>query len=240
MNIGVIFAGGVGTRMNTKALPKQFLEIYGKPIIIYTLEIFEYNKNIDGIIISCHKDWVDYLQQLIYKFRIEKVAGITIGGETGQESIYHGLLMAEKKYPGEDTIVLIHDGVRPLINNQVIDDNIESVKKYRSAITTCNAKETFTLVDEAGKVTQIPDRAVSRIAKAPQSFYLTDILEIHKKALAEGVKDSIDSCTLMSRYGKPLATVDGPYENIKVTTQDDFFIFRALYEAKENAQLYGF
>ncbi|MFT4144613.1 MAG: IspD/TarI family cytidylyltransferase [Mobilitalea sp.] len=240
MNIAVIFAGGVGTRMNSKALPKQFLEIYGKPIIVYTLEIFQYCEEIDAIIIACHKDWINYLQQLVHKFRIEKVVGITVGGETGQESIYNGLAMAEEKYPDKDAIVLIHDGVRPLINAQVIKDNIESVKKNGSAITTCNAKETFTIVDETGKVVQIPERAVSRIAKAPQSFYLADILQIHRRAQEDGIRDSIDSCTLMNYYGRTLTTVEGPYENIKVTTQDDFFIFRALYEAKENAQLFGF
>ena len=129
MNIAVIFAGGVGNRMHCTETPKQFLEMYNKPIIIHTIDHFENHPMIDAIVVVCVKGWINYLEQMLYKFRIEKVKRIVSGGETGQLSIYNGLCAARELDSDEDAIVLIHDGVRPLINSKLIADNIESVKK---------------------------------------------------------------------------------------------------------------
>lgn len=148
MNIAVIFAGGVGSRMHSKDRPKQFLEMYNKPIIIHTLEYFENHSMIDAIVVVCIKDWIPYLNKLLYKFRIEKVKSVVPGGETGQLSIYNGLKSAKQIAKDEKSIVLIHDGVRPLINEKVISDNIQSVIKYGSAITTAKVKETILVVNE--------------------------------------------------------------------------------------------
>lgn len=240
MNIGVIFAGGVGCRMHSKDRPKQFLELYNKPIIIHTLEHFEYNNDIDAIVIACVEDWVPYLEKLLYKFRIEKVRKVVPGGMTGQLSIYNGLKAAKEISCGEKSIVLIHDGVRPLISPELLSKNIESVKQYGSAITTGIVKETIVVVGDDLDVEHVPSRAKSRVAKAPQSFWLDDILAVHEQALSDGENNSIDSCTLMKQYGKQLHVIDGPYENIKITTPDDFYMMRAILEAKENAQIYGF
>src|SRR5699024_1256603 len=175
MNIAIIFAGGVGTRMNNKAKPKQFLELHGKPIIIYTLEFFEQHPEVDGIVIACVASWIDYLRQLIQKYQLKKVLEVVPGGDTGQMSIYNGLEAAEKHGP-EDSVVLIHDGVRPLINSQIISDNIEQVKKDGSAITTAPTVETFVVVDDDMSVNEVPRRSASKLAKAPQSFILSEIL----------------------------------------------------------------
>ena len=239
MNIGVIFAGGVGSRMHSKDVPKQFLEIHNKPIIIHTLEYFERNDEIDAVVISCVGDWIPHLEKLLYQYRIEKVKRIVKGGATGQLSIYNGLTAAKEVAAGRKAIVLIHDGVRPLINEQLLSDNIESVKRYGSAITSAVVKETIVVIDEDGMVEQVPSRAKSRVAKAPQSFWLDDILAVHEKALSEGNDNSIDSCTLMQSYGYKLHMVDGPYENIKITTPDDFYTMRAILDARENEQIYG-
>jgi len=239
MNIGVIFAGGVGTRMYSKDRPKQFLELHNKPIIIHTLEHFENNDEIDAVVIACIEDWIPYLEKLLYKFRIEKVKKIVPGGKTGQLSIYNGLKAAQEVAGGEKAIVLIHDGVRPLINPELLSKNISCVKKYGSAITAGIVKETIVIVGEDLDVEHVPSRAKSRVAKAPQSFLLDDILSVHERALADGEDNSIDSCTLMKRYGKQLHMIDGPYENIKITTPDDFYTMRAILEAKENSQIYG-
>lgn len=243
MNIAIIFAGGTGQRMHTRDLPKQFLQMHEKPIIIYTLEHFERHPEIDDIVVICVKGWKKYLQDLLYRFRIEKVTEIVSGGLTGQESIYNGLSVAEKIVVGKgidssDSIVLIHDGVRPLIDTRVITDNISSVRKYRSAITTAGVTETILVIDGNKDIKFVPEREVSRVAKAPQSFYLSDILSAHELAREEGRNDFIDSCTLMNYYGYPLHLVEGPYENIKITTPNDFYIMRAYLDAKENEQLY--
>ncbi len=240
MNIGVIFAGGVGSRMHSKDRPKQFLELYNKPIIIHTLEHFEYNSEIDVVVIACVENWIHHLEKLLYKFRIEKVKKIVPGGSTGQLSIYNGLKAAKEIAGNENSIVLIHDGVRPLINSELLSQNIKSVKEFGSSITAGIVKETIVVVGENLDVEQVPSRAKSRVAKAPQSFWLNEILSVHEKALSEGVYNSIDSCTLMMQYGKHLHMIDGPYENIKITTPDDFYTMRAILEAKENNQIYGF
>lgn len=240
MNIGVIFAGGVGKRMHSKDRPKQFLELYNKPIIIHTLEHFENSPAIDAVVIACVEDWIPYLEELLYRFRIEKVRRIVPGGPTGQLSIYNGLKAAHDISHGEDPIVLIHDGVRPLITPELLTENIECVKKYGSAITAGVVKETIVVIDKDMGIEQVPSRARSRVAKAPQSFRLSEILSVHERAIAEGLNDSIDSCTLMQMYGKKLHMIDGPYENIKITTPDDFYMMRAILEARENDQIYGF
>ncbi len=241
MNISLIFAGGVGSRMHSKEKPKQFLEMNGKPIIIHTIEHFEKHPKIDAIIVVCVESWIPYLEKLLYKFRIEKVKQVVPGGITGQLSIYNGLCATKKIAGEENAIVLIHDGVRPLINEKVITENIESVQKNGSTITTSVVKETILVVNEGtSTIDYVPSRKNSRVAKAPQSFWLKDILSTHQKAMSDGITDCIDSCTLMHNYGFGLFLIDGPSDNIKITTPEDFYIMRAILEAKENAQIYSF
>ena len=120
MNIAIIFAGGVGTRMNTKDRPKQFLMVHGKPIIVHTIEKFQEHAEIDGIIVVCVKDWINYMKEMQFRYRLDKIAKIVPGGKTGQLSIYAGLKAAEDIFGVDDNIVLIHDGVRPLIGKQII------------------------------------------------------------------------------------------------------------------------
>jgi len=236
-NVAVIFAGGAGKRMNTVSRPKQFLELHGKPIIIYTLELFDVHPDVDGIIVVCIESWIPFLKKMLKKFEITKVIEVVPGGETGQDSIFNGLQSAYKHFP-EDSIVMIHDGVRPLITEKTITDNILQVQKTRSCITCIPATETF-VVKEGNDLT-IPSRANSLIARAPQSFILRDILAAHEKAKEEGMHDFIDSCTMMSYYGHHMNTIIGPMENIKITTPTDFFIFRAMVEVHENQQIFGF
>lgn len=240
MNIAVIFAGGSGNRMHTKSRPKQFLEYNGKPIIIYTLELFDNHPMIDGIVVVCIESWIPFLQKMLKKFEINKVVKIEKGGETGQESIYNGLVATEQySKGGDDTIVLIHDGVRPLITEKTITDNINSTREKGNCITCVPATETFIVKQDDGGL-EIPTRENSLIARAPQSFYLKDIISAHRKAQNEGRKDFIDSCTMMNFYGHQMNTVIGPMENIKITTPTDYFIFKAMVEVHENQQIFGF
>lgn len=237
MNIAVIFAGGSGTRMNTKSRPKQFLLLHNKEIIVYTLEHFERHPEIDAVAVVCIEEWIDYMKSIVRKNALDKVKWIVPGGATGQDSIYNGLKVVHDNCP-EDSIVLIHDGVRPLINEELISANIQSVKEHGSAITVTPVTETIMLKDN-NKVYKSVDRANSCTAKAPQSFYLKDIFAAHTKAIEEGIHNKIDSATMMSDYGYSLYTVEGGPENIKITTPTDFYIFRALIDAKENSQIFG-
>ena len=161
MNIAIIFAGGSGTRMKTHGLPKQFLKIEGKTIIVKTLENFEINKQIDKIYIACKEDWIDYLREEIEQSGIRKVAKIVKGGESGQESIFNALYAAYEENP-KDSIVLIHDGVRPFISQELINQNIEDVKKYGTSITVTPCFETAIQSSNGELVEDVPNRSEDR------------------------------------------------------------------------------
>lgn len=237
MVYALIFAGGVGNRMNSNAKPKQFLQLFGKEIIIHTLENFQNNPNIDGIVVVCKHNWIDFLQKLLNKYDIDKVKCITPGGDTGQLSIYNGLCSIEKELENE-SIVLVHDGVRPFVNDKLINDCIESVERFGSAITVVPAIETIVSI-ENDEIQTITDRSKCYHAKAPQCFYLSDLLSAHRKALQDHIMNMIDSASLMKYYGHSLHPVLGNYDNIKITTPTDFYTSRALYEVRENQQIFG-
>ena len=239
MNTALIFAGGAGRRMHSAGKPKQFLELHGKPIIIHTLEHFDRHPEIDAIAVVCIAGWVDYLKELLVRFHIKKVRWIVPGGETSQESTRACLGILEANCDPRDTIVLIHDGVRPLITEKVISDNNAAGKEYGNAITAAPAIETIITVDENEDGTELIDRQSCRLARAPQSFYLSDILAMRQKAMADNYDKMIDSASLMIHYGVKLQLVEGPAENIKITTPSDFYIFKAIQEARENMQILG-
>lgn len=237
MNIAVIFAGGSGKRMNAKDRPKQFLFVHGKPIIVHTIEVFNGHPQIDGIVVVCIEDWIPYMEKLQYTYRLDKIAAIVPGGETGQMSIYNGLIEAAQLYGRGGNIVLIHDGVRPMIDADLITRNIRCVRENGSSISCGPVSETVVLVGDGEEVQEIVNRKNSRVAKAPQGFWLEDVLSVQEEAIAEGVKDAIDTCTLMRRYGRHLSIVNCGADNVKITTPEDFFMFRAVADARENEQL---
>lgn len=238
MNIAVIFAGGVGVRMNTSGVPKQFLTVYDKPIIVHTIEKFQFNTNIDTVVIACVESHIDYMWQLCARYNLTKVRKIVVGGSTGQESIYHGLLAAKEFSTSDSDVVLIHDGVRPLIDDVIINDNIACVKAHGNCVTCAPCKETIAIVEEDGSIKSTTDRTNSRLARAPQSFRIGDILAAHERARAEGKNSIIDSCTMMSMYGHKLYTAECGSENIKITTPDDYFLFKAILESRQNIQAF--
>ena len=233
----LIFAGGSGSRMNSKSRPKQFLKFYGKELIIHTLENFQNHPEVDNIVIACIAEWIDYLKKLIVKYEIDKVKAVVAGGATGQGSIYNGLCEI-KKFGSDNDVVLVHDGVRPFVNEELISKCIESVRTRGSAITVVPAVETI-VSQEDGRITSITDRSKCFLAKAPQCFRLGDLLNAHDKAIKDGNTNMIDSASLMKYYGYELYTVAGNFDNIKITTPADFYTFKALYEVRENSQIFG-
>lgn len=237
MTNALIFAGGSGTRMNSRGRPKQFLQFYGKELIIHTLENFQNHPEVDGIVIVCIEEWIDYLKKILSKYQIDKVRDVVPGGSTGQESIYNGIC-AIKKFAPDDSIVLVHDGVRPFVTEALISDCIKSVKEHGSAITVTPAIETIATI-ENGKISTITDRSKCFHAKAPQCFILGELLAAHEKARVEGNTNMIDSASLMKYYGHELYTVLGNFDNIKITTPADFYTFKALYEVREQQQIFG-
>jgi len=231
MNIAVIFAGGVGKRMGNTDRPKQFMEIDGKPILIHTLEMFEKHPSIDGIVVALLEEWIEPFQKMLQAYHIQKVKCVVPGGKTGQMSIFNGVAAAHQLYP-EDSIVLIHDGVRPFISYELIEQNILNAREKGSSISCVYSTETFLIVDENQNVVNIPSRSHSLVAKAPQSFRLKDIYEAHLRAQADGYYEFIDSCTLMNYYGYDLSVVYTDYDNIKITTPKDIALAESIYRRR--------
>ena len=240
MNIAIIFAGGTGKRMGS-SVPKQFLNVYGKPIIIHTLEKFQYHPEIDKIYVACKVDLIDYLNTLVKKYNISKIpeGGIVPGGATGQDSIYNALSAAAKENPS-DSIVLIHDGVRPVITESVISKNIQSVKEYGSAITSTAAYETPIISYDGTSIVDLPKRKFVYTAQAPQSFRLGDVLKVHDKVRKKNpdYTDIVDTCTLMRTNGFDVRIVEGNRGNIKVTTPEDYIDLLARLSAEDQKQIF--
>ncbi len=241
MNIAIIFAGGSGVRMGV-GVPKQFLEIEGKPILIHTLSLFEEHHEIDKIYLAVLDEYIPYVWALATEYKISKLAGVVCGGTTAQDSIYRALKKAEEENM-EDSVVLIHDGVRPFVGYDVISKNIEAVKKYGSAITSNLCYETVLISKDGGQtVNDLPYRKECYNAQAPQSFFLKEIIKAHDtiRETNPTYEDVVDSCTIMKSIGKSTHLIEGNRGNIKVTTPVDVYMFRALLKYRENEQAFGF
>ena len=232
-NIALIIAGGVGARMN-QDIPKQFLNVYDKPVIVYTLEAFQKHPMIDGIEVVCLEGWHDVLKAYAKQFGIAKLENIVNGGKNGQDSIRNGLYDIVKRHNDDDDIVLIHDAIRPMVSNEVISDNIRVCREYGNAITVipCTAAMLKTF-DSIESEEQVP-RDNLKITQTPQAFFLKDIVAAHKLALSKGITNSVASCTMYIELGKKLYMSMGSEKNLKLTTTEDIEIFKALLNSKKD------
>lgn len=226
-NIALIIAGGVGARMR-QDIPKQFINVKDKPVIVYTLEAFQKHPNIDAIEVVCLDGWHDILRAYAKQFNITKLENIVKGGETGQDSIRNGLYDIATRYNGDDDIVLIHDAIRPMVSAEIISDNIRVCREYGNATTVIPCTSVM-LKTEDGIVSedQIP-RDNLKITQTPQAFYLKELLDIHAKAIKMDLLPSIASCALYIEMGKKVYLSKGSEKNIKITTQEDIEIFTSL------------
>lgn len=228
MNIAIVFAGGVGTRMGSE-IPKQFLELNGKPVLAHTLGLFERHPRIDGIVLVVSPKYFDDCRALAEKYGISKLHAIAACGDSAQSSIYNGLVSAAKDFPPETT-VLLHDGVRPYLEPQVIDANIDAVETFGSAVTYTPCYETIVLSKDGREISAMPYRKESYTAQAPQSFRLGEILAAHERIRArpEGYADMVDQATICFTLGIPVHLVPGNRGNVKITTPEDIISLEAL------------
>ncbi|MBP5286006.1 MAG: 2-C-methyl-D-erythritol 4-phosphate cytidylyltransferase [Kiritimatiellae bacterium] len=229
-NIALIFAGGSGTRMGAP-IPKQFLEIGGKPVLAHTLELFQRHPEIDGIVLVTHPDHFDRTRAICRDCGIEKLVDVCEGGQTAQDSIYAGLRRCAALYPGE-TVVLVHDGVRPYVTDETISRNIAAVREFGSAVTIVPCYETVVVSSDGAKIDSMPKRGESYVAQAPQGFRLADILDAHERIRRRPGKYEglVDQATICFALGMPVHLVDGCRGNIKVTTPEDLVTLSALME----------
>ncbi len=232
MNVALIFAGGCGTRMGA-AVPKQFLEINGKAVLAHTLSLFQAHPQIDGIWLVVASDQLERARELAAGCGISKLMGLADGGDSAQASIYNGLA-ALRAVCGPDTVVLIHDGVRPYVDRRVITANIESVKEHGNAVTFTPCYETIVISRDGQTIDALPYRRESYTVQAPQSFRLGDILSAHERIRSrpEGYTDMIDQATICHTLGIPIHLVPGNRGNIKVTTKEDLSMLSALLASR--------
>ena len=233
MNIAIVFAGGVGTRMGSD-IPKQFLELNGKPVLAHTLSLFERHPRIDGIVLVVAGKYFDDCRRLADEYGITKLRRIAECGDSAQESIYNGLIAAAEDFPPE-TVVLLHDGVRPYLEPQVIDANIDGVERFGNAVTYTPCYETIVLSKDGERISALPYRKESYTAQAPQSFRLGDILAAHGRIRArpEGYADMVDQATICWTLGIPIHLVRGNRGNVKITTPEDIVTLEALLKWQE-------
>lgn len=232
-NIALIIAGGVGARMN-QDIPKQFINVYDKPVIVYTLEAFQKHPEIDAIEVVCLDGWHDILRAYARQFGIAKLENIVSGGKNGQDSIRNGLYDIYERYNGDDDIVLIHDAIRPMVSEDIITDNIKVCRELGNAITVvpCTAAMLKTY-DSISSEEQVP-RDNLKITQTPQTFFMKDIVAAHKEALEKGITNSVASCTMYIELGRKLYMALGSEKNLKLTTTEDIEIFKALLNSKKD------
>ena len=229
-NIALVIAGGVGARMH-QDIPKQFINVNDRPIIIYTLLAFQNHPNIDAIEVVCLDGWHDILRAYCKQFGITKLENIVSGGKTGQDSIRNGLYDIAKRYKDDDDIVLIHDSIRPMVSQEIISDNIRVCREFGNATTVipCTSvmlKTEDSIVSEG----QVP-RENLKITQTPQAFFLNELLTVHAEAIKKDLLPSIASCALYIEMGKEVYLSKGSEKNIKITTSEDIEIFSALLKS---------
>lgn len=233
MNSALIIAGGTGSRVG-QAIPKQFINVYDKPIIIYTLEGFQKHPLVDAIEVVCIDGWQDLVLAYAKQFNITKLKWITTGGKTGQESIRNGLVNL-KGVLSSDDIVIIHDAIRPLVDDEVLSDVIQVCKKYGNAVTSLPYNEQiFTTTDGKTTTNYIPRDTLRRVS-TPQAYNYQKLLSVYEQAFLEnkGISNSSYANTLMVDYGETLHFAIGSDKNIKITTKDDLELFKAMIAKKE-------
>ena len=231
MNVAIIIAGGSGARMNSD-IPKQFIEIKHKPIIIYTLEAFQAHPGIDAILVVCIEDWIDRLGQMVKKHHLGKVKYIVPGGATGQLSCYNGLAHLKNVLAPND-YVIIHDAIRPLVPKIIITDMLRIAHEKGNACSSIPMHETLILTDDQQSGHDSLDRTKVRRVQTPQAYRYGDLLLVHEQAIKDGITNSVYANTLMVQYGKTIHFSLGFDNNVKITTKEDLTLFEALLAMKE-------
>lgn len=234
-NIALIIAGGSGQRMHQN-IPKQFITVNERPVIIYTLEAFQNHADINAIAVVCLEGWEQVLNAYAKQFNITKLKHIIPGGENGQSSIRNGLFELEKYYSFDD-IVLIHDAIRPMVSAEIISDCIVKAQKYGSAVSAIPCAEAMMQTKDGIVSTGSYPRDNLKRTQTPQGFPIGKLCDIHRNALEKGITNSVATCTLMIEMGEQIYFSAGSEKNIKLTTVDDIDIFKALLAANRSEWL---
>lgn len=237
MNVAIIIAGGSGRRMQQE-IPKQFINVYDKPVLFYTLEGFQRHPLIDAIEVVCIDGWHDVVNAYAKQYGITKLKWVVSGGETGQESIRNGVYNLEG-ICGENDVVIIHDGIRPLVDETVLTDVIMKCNQYGNAVTSLPYNEQiFVIDDEVSSVQYIPRETLRRVS-TPQAYKFGKLDWAYHEAFEKeiGIYGSSYTNTMMVELGERLYFAAGSEKNIKLTTKDDLELFKAYLKSDKTNQL---
>ncbi len=235
MIYGEILAGGSGTRMGNTEMPKQFLMLGDRPIVIHTIEQFLVNQSFSKIVVCCPKEWISYTEDLLEKYRIDTDrVEVTAGGATRNETIINGCKLIKKKYGLDDKdIVVTHDAVRPFVNQRILDDNIKLAKEFDAVDTVISATDTIVYSKDGKVITSIPDRKECYQGQTPQTFNIKKLMELFDSLTQKEKEILTDGCKIFSLKGKNIGLVNGEVYNIKLTTLYDLRIARAILMGKD-------
>lgn len=235
MVIGLLTAAGIGSRMNLD-IPKQFLHVQNKPLIVYTMEKLQNHPSIDAIIVVTLPSWIDVLKAYAKQYGITKLKWVVPGGATGQESIYNGLSKL-KEVADLDDIVMIHDGNRCMVSSEIISESLAVYKEKGSAVAAIPCVEAVFRSNDNGNSStdSIPREQLFR-TQTPHTYTLRKLLWAHEEAKKRNIKETAASCTLMAELGETVFFSKGSEENLKITTMEDLEIFEQLLHSKQNKE----
>ena len=231
-NYAVILAGGTGSRMGNVDKPKQFIDVYGKPIIAYTLEKFSMHMEIDRIIVVTLKEWQDDVRAVVRKFELNKVGAVLTGGETRQQSVYEAIKYLKEIASPED-IIVVHDAVRPLVSQKIISENIKMAKQYGAVDTVIPSADTIVHSLDKELITSVPTRDQYFLGQTPQTFHYSILQESHEYVMQFNSIETTDDCKLVLHAGHPIKLSLGDKLNFKITTFEDLSLFKALLKLGE-------
>lgn len=224
--IALIIAGGNGSRMNLD-IPKQFYMIKDKPLIIYTLELFQKNEFIDDIVVVCIDGWIDYLNDLIKEYNISKVKYVVNGGSCGQESTFNGITKIKENY-NENSTIVIHDANRPMIDNEIISSSIEICEKYGCAVSALQSREIIMVSDNKISSNESLDREKLYRIQKPESYKLNFLIDVYDRAYKNGIVNAVATCEIVANLGEKLYFSKATDKNVKITTPEDIEIFESF------------
>ncbi len=233
MNVALLTAAGTGSRMHQN-IPKQFIHVDNKPIIIHTMEAFQRHPSIDAILVVTLDSWKDVLWAYANQFNISKLRWVVPGGETGQDSIKNGLEKLKTEFPEEEVIVIVHDGNRPLVTTEIISDSLATFAKHGNAVAVIPCTEVVFESDDGVSSHVSTERERLFRTQTPHTYKLSDLLWAHEEAQKKGIKGTAASCMLMKELGRETFFSKGSEENIKITTLDDLRIFKALLHTRQD------
>lgn len=230
-----ILAGGKGTRMGNTDMPKQFLMLGSKPIVIHTIEQFLINSNISKIIVCCPKDWITYMNDLLDKYIPNSGVEVVEGGATRNETIINGCKFIEEKYGlNDDDVIITHDSVRPFVTQRIIDDNVEAMKKYSAVDTVIEATDTIVESKDGKIISDVPNRKFMYQGQTPQSFNIKELMSTYASLTDDEKEILTDACKMFSIKGKEVNIVSGETFNIKITNIYDLKIANAILMERGN------